>query len=162
STPGAFLRAALVGLAGAALTALVAHNNDAGGSLAFALAMSAPFLIVAVGGIVEAVIAGERGGPWLRATTRPAPPRGPAAAALAGGAAAGGPAGFVYGTAAGAVIAGAVGGGLALVAAEAVWGAALAVLVSAGERLATRAEERNGGLAVTYALVVAGAAVVGA
>lgn len=157
STPGAFLRAALVGLGGAALTALVAHNNDAGGSVAFALAMSAPFLVVAVGGVVEAVVAAERDAGWLVATTGTAAP-----VRVAARAAAVGSAGFVFGAAVAAVIAAAAGGGVALVAAEAVWGAALAVLVSAGERLATRAEERNGGLAVTYALAVAAAAVVGA
>jgi hypothetical protein len=152
STPGAFLRAALVGLAGAALTALVARNNDAGGSLAFALAMTAPVLVLALGGIVEAVIAAEREAVWLVAAT-------PASATVRVAARVGavGASGLVAGAALAAVVAAAAGGGPALVVAEAVWGAALATLISSGERLAMRADERNGGLAVTFALVVAGA-----
>jgi hypothetical protein len=157
SAPAAFLRAVLVAGAGAALTALVGRNNDAGGSLPFALAMSAPVLVVAAGGIVEVVIAAERDAGWLVAATPASPAVSVGARALAAGAV-----GLVLGAAVAAAIAAAAGGGVALVVAEAVWGAALAVLVSSGERLATRTEERNGGLAVTCALAAAGGAVIAA
>jgi hypothetical protein len=150
-TPAAFLRAGLVAAAGAALTALLARNNHTGDSVAFVLAVTAPILVVAAGGIVEAVIAAERDAAWLVAAS-PAP----ATVRQAARAAAAGFVGMLLGAAVGAVVL------VDAAPATALWGALLAVLVAGAERLATRGGERNGGLAVTFALVIAGVGAISA
>jgi hypothetical protein len=150
STPAAVTRGLLVALAGAALAALVAHNNDAEGSLALALGMTGPILVVAVGGIVESLAASEREMSWLFITTRAG-----GGELRLGRAAAVGSVGASLGLVVAAVLVGFGGAGVALVGAETVWGAGLAILVASGERLASRGHEREGGVAVTSAIFVA-------
>jgi hypothetical protein len=156
STPAALTRGILVAIAGGALTALVAHNNTAEGSIALALGMTGPILIVAAGGVVEALAVAEREASWLLITTRSGDgvQRGARAAATAA-------VGAALALVSGAVVVGYAGGGVALVAAEALWGAALALLVATGARLACRGPKRNGGAAVTWSVLLAiGAATV--
>lgn len=149
-TRPAFIRAVLVGAAGGALTGLVGRNNGVSGSVAFALGMTGPILVVAAGGIVEAVVAVEREAGWILTTSRTSMPVRAAARAGAAGAA-----GLVLGAGVAAIVAAGVGGGVGLVAAVALWGGALAAVLTSVERIAARSGERDGGVAVSCALGLA-------
>jgi hypothetical protein len=153
ATPSAAPRALLVTGAGAALLILVGRANHVGASLAFALGFTSPALVVAAGGLAEAVVAVERDAAWLLASSGT-----PLGVRAAGRAAAAAAAGAVLGAGLAATFAVAVGGAALLVPALVAWGAALAALLTTTERAAADAERgRDGGRAAVLALAVAAA-----
>jgi hypothetical protein len=140
--PAAWIRALIVTAAAGLLVALVGRNHALSGRplVSLALAMGAPALVVALGGVISALAAAEAAAAWV--VDAAGVPRETRTAARVLAAAA---AGAVAGALLGAVVAPLAG------VAAAPWGALLATLLAAGERRAAG----NSELAFMLALAVA-------